>query len=408
MFTPPPSPGQPPRSAKDGILVAEAPISDAAATHPMSPDSLKRRIGRRTKWTVVLVPMALLLITASTRYLTHPAAFDMFSEPTLNWETLSNQAADWTPHKRHPLPAPAADTASTLGSLSGSLTASFSALTGTATSASPTISLPPTSDQTVPTVPASAPALPTPFPQPFDSDLSQNFSSVSCFNFFANMTSAPAFRSCRPFSLLLQSSAAFISAQDSLTSLNNIVWGTCNPNMDDDQCLANMLWFSSNLASSCAIDLKDGNSMAVGTQIALNAFDVMRSAGCLIDPTTNSYCYLDAVRNSNPSDTYYYSLPLGNTLPNNTIASCSACTKSLMTLYYDALQNSSEAAGLTALQDSYNSAAKIAVADCGTAYATLTTTRASGALSVHANPRLLLGSLAALAFALLSWSTPIQ
>ncbi|KAJ6514529.1 hypothetical protein DFH09DRAFT_257775 [Mycena vulgaris] len=395
MFTPPPSPGQPPQDVKDGILSG---VVTDSATHPMSPDSLKRRIGRRTKWTVVLVPMALLLITASTRYLTHPAAFDMFSEPTLNWETLSNRASDWTPHKRHPLPAPADGTASTLGSLS----VSFTSLTGTSSSApaSATSTLPPTSDQTVPTIPASPPALPTPFPQPFDSDLSQNFSSITCFNFFSNMTNTVAFRSCRPFSMLLQSSAAFIEAQDSLTTLNSIVWGTCNTNIVDDECAANMAWFSSNLVSSCAIDLKDGNSMAVGTQIALNAFELMRSAGCLVDPTTNTYCYLDAVRNSNPSDTYFYSIPLGVNVPNNTIASCSACTKSLMTLYYGALGNSSQSAGLSALKATYNSAAKIAVADCGTAYATLTTTKPSAALSVRTDPRLLLGALLALAVSL--------
>jgi hypothetical protein len=181
-----------------------------------------------------------------------------------------------------------------------------------------------------------------------------------------------------------------------------------------------MAWFSTNLASSCAIDLKDGNSMAVDTQIgesrlcrhffkvsnffsALNAFDLMRSAGCLVDPTTNTYCYLDAVRNSNPSDTYFYSLPLGITMPNKTIASCSACTKSLMTLYYGALGNSSQSEGLKALQDAYVGAAKIAVADCGTAYATLTTSTSSGSPHIR-TPGLptLLGALLVLAFSLLS------
>jgi len=163
--------------------------------------------------------------------------------------------------------------------------------------------------------------------------------------------------------------------------LNDIVWGTCNTTIEDDQCTANMLWFSSALESACAIDLKDGNSMAVSTQIGLNAFDLMRSAGCLADPSTNTYCYVDAVHNSNPSDSYFYSIPLGVSIPNNTIASCSACTKSLMTLYYGALANASESAGLTALQSSYESAAKVAVADCGTAYATLSTSHPSAAPS---------------------------
>ncbi|KAJ7100143.1 hypothetical protein B0H15DRAFT_944501 [Mycena belliarum] len=400
MFTPPPSPGPPPPSAKGGILIPDTavPVS-AAAAHPMSPDSLKRRIGRRTRWTVILVPLVLVLITASTRYLTHPSAFDMFSQPTLNWETLSNRASDWAPHKRHPLPAPVDVVATTL-SLTGTLTGSFSVLTGSSSAATATSTLPPTSDQTIPTVPASRPPLPTPFPQPFDSGMSQNFSSVSCFNFFANMTNTAPFRSCRAFSLLIQSSGAFIQAQDNLTSLNNIVWGTCNPDVGDDECLANMNWFSQSLASSCAVDLKDGNSMALGTQTALNAFALMRDAGCVVDPSTNTYCYLDAVRNSNPSDTYFYSLPLGVRIPNNTIASCSACTKSLMTMYYSALGNTSQGAGLTSLKRTYDSAAKVAAADCGTAYATLTTGRVGGAPVVRAGPALLVGALLVLAFSL--------
>ncbi|KAJ7152253.1 hypothetical protein C8R43DRAFT_1003906 [Mycena crocata] len=394
MFTPPPSPGLVPEHLKDGILVP-------AVTPPTSPNSLKRRIGRRTKWTVVLVPMALILITVSTRYLTHPAAFDMFSEPpSLNWETLSARASEWAPHKRHPLPAPANDAATVLPGQSGSFPS------GTSSNSAASTGLP-SSDQTVPTVPASPPTLPTPFPQPFDSDLSQNFSSISCFQFFSNMTNTPAFRSCRAFSLLLQSSAAFIEAQNNLDSLNNIVWGTCNTSIEEDQCNANIAWFSSNLATSCAIDLKDGNSMAVNTQLALNAFGLMRSAGCLVDPSTDTYCYLDAVRNSNPSDTYFYSVPLGFTIPNNTIASCSACTKSLMTLYYGALSNSTLSSGLTGLQKSYDSAAKIAVADCGTAYATLTTAGAANtALPLPNSPRMLAATLLSLTFTLVLLSMP--
>jgi hypothetical protein len=128
----------------------------------------------------------------------------------------------------------------------------------------------------------------------------------------------------------------------------------------------------------------------------------MRDAGCLVDPTTNTYCYLDAVRNSNPSDTYFYSLPLGVSMPNNTIASCSACTKSLMTLYYGAMNDATQGPGLTALKASYPSAAKIAVADCGTGYATLTTAAPSGALPLRTVPGLLLSTLVVIAVTLIA------
>nr|GAT46064.1 predicted protein [Mycena chlorophos] len=355
MFTPPPSPGLPPDQFKD-----------PAAPRPVSPDTLKRATGRRTRWAIVLVPLALVLITASTRYITHPAAFDIFSDgPTLDWETLSQRSGDWAahePHHRRDGVSTASSASATFASLSGSNS-------GSATATSTTTSSP--SQQTVPVVPGANASVPNPFPQPWDSDLSQNFSSLSCFDFFQNMTNTVPFRSCRPFSLLLQASNAFIEAQSNLAELNDIVWGTCNTNIDADQCAANMAWFSNSLATQCAEDLEQGNSMAMNTKIGLDSYAVMRSGGCLIDPTTDTYCYLDAVHNSNPSDSYFYSLPLGVSIPNNTIASCSACTKSLMTLYYDGLDNSSTSSDLTMLKSSYANAAKIAVADCGTSYATL-------------------------------------
>lgn len=75
----------------------------------------------------------------------------------------------------------------------------------------------PVTAQPLPTVPNN-PVLPTPFPQAFDSSITQAFKSDSCFNFFSNMTSSAAFRTCRPFSLLLQTSNTFLSVSISSSS----------------------------------------------------------------------------------------------------------------------------------------------------------------------------------------------
>lgn len=56
-------------------------------------------------------------------------------------------------------------------------------------------------------------------------------------------------------------------AQSNLNDLNTIVWGTCNTSIEEDDCAANMDWFSTALSSSCDADLKDANSMAVNSQI---------------------------------------------------------------------------------------------------------------------------------------------
>ena len=162
----------------------------------------KKRIGRRIRWAVLLAPLVFVLVGLSTRYLTHPAALDLLSSHETNsgWAAIS----DWSPHKRHAAPEPAAttiDESTPSGtSLSIAATASSSASATSAAAGSGST-----------TVPTSKPVLPTPFPQPFDSTLSSNYSTVGCQDFMTNMTQTPAFRQCRPFSLLVQDSNAFIT-----------------------------------------------------------------------------------------------------------------------------------------------------------------------------------------------------
>lgn len=223
MFTPPPSPGQ--------------------------KHEIKARISRRFRWVALVGPLLLILITLSTRYITHPALFDALSGESTH--------SVWSPHKRHLYPR------------------------DSSTSSAPTSTTPATA-QPVPTVPTSA-VIPTPFPQPFDGNMPQNFSSTSCFNFFSNMTSADPFRSCRPLSLLLQTSTILVQvrvpnfvlishsvqAQKNLTLLNSIIWGTCQTTLSFQQCSANMAWFANALRSECAQDISENNTNVVTTLIGV-------------------------------------------------------------------------------------------------------------------------------------------
>jgi hypothetical protein len=286
--------------------------------------------------TALVVPLLLIFITLSTRYITHPALFDLFAG-------VSSETG-LTVHKRH------------IESRDG--------LNSTSTSSTPTQTS--ESVQPVPTVPTSA-TLPTPFPQPWDSNIPQNFSSTSCFNFFTNMTNTLAFRSCRPLSLLLQSSSTLVDAQTNLTLLNSIIWGTCQTTMSTEQCSSNMGWFASNLQSDCSQELSQKNAIAVNALIGLQAFDLVNQVGCLSDPSTNTYCYVSAVHNSNPSDVYLYQLPLGLSYPNTTTPTCSSCSKSVMDIYSSALQNSPSI--LSALQGDYPGAQQILDSTCGSTFA---------------------------------------
>ena len=179
MFTPPPSPLPPQSSSLDSPVPPVSPES-------LRDTALKLKRTSRIKWGVLAVPAVLILITLTTRYLSHPVLFDSISgfshEPH-----DSAEFNDWGLHKRHPSPQPHAVPHAARADSNQSPSAT-----------------------TVPTIPVDPP-LPTPFPQPFDTTLSKNFSTQACIDFYTNMTLSLQFRQCRPFGLLTQYSSEFIN-----------------------------------------------------------------------------------------------------------------------------------------------------------------------------------------------------
>lgn len=192
MFTPPSSPLPSPNKLGGAQQPSQFPFPDeklvtpAPSLPPPPVTQVKRHIGRRLKWTAISIPLLLILLTISVRSITHqsgpwslcmghahvPQAQATSLSPPPPLPTLEN-----IPIERRQTP-----------------TTTSTTLAGTA--------------QPLPTIPTD-PILPTPFPQPFDKSMNQNFSSQSCLSFFNNMTSSAPFRTCRPFSLLSQSSSAF-------------------------------------------------------------------------------------------------------------------------------------------------------------------------------------------------------
>jgi hypothetical protein len=88
--------------------------------------------------------------------------------------------------------------------------------------------------------------------------------------------------------------------QSNLTALNTIVWGTCNTDLSQDTCSANMAWFASTLKSVCSAELDGQNLMAVTTlqsihvhprpHLLSNNFHLLRSSGIRF----NAYCRLSS------------------------------------------------------------------------------------------------------------------
>ena len=216
-----PSPGPSRRCSLDSQPSPPAYETTPALEEELHSYSLpeKKRIGRRIRWTAVLVPLILIFVALSTRYLTHPAAFDVLSSSRSSpWSTVQ----DWTPHKRHAAPDPLPATSGIATTVqnskpTGSSLSVAASSTATSTSASATTVTPANTK-----VPSSPPVLPTPFPQAFDSTFSTNFQTVACENFMTNMTQTLAFRQCRPFSLLVSDSNAFITV--SLFDLRVFPW----------------------------------------------------------------------------------------------------------------------------------------------------------------------------------------
>ncbi|KAJ2915497.1 hypothetical protein MD484_g4892, partial [Candolleomyces efflorescens] len=405
MFTPPsspqPKPGasfaeeKPPQPSQSPRYLSPPPTTPTPSPKPspkssQSPqEDAKRRTGRRFRNAVILVPIVLITITLTARFLSQgpPPVLASLSN-SWSWPRLfpntpcAKQPERVVLDKREPSPQ--------------------TQPTSTTSSPAPTSSSLPTST-TVPTVPSAAPALPTPFPQSFDGVIAKNFSTVSCLNFFTSMINAQPFRSCRPFSLLLETSNDFVQAQTNLTLLNNLIWGTCNTVTTEDQCLTNMSGFATSLRTECATELRENNAMAVGTLRAIEAYGLMRDAACLSDPTTNTYCFLNAARDTNPTNLYYYSLPLGSKLPaRSTDPQCTACLKSLMGLYGAALKDASQARLLSGLVATYEDAAETTLGKCGAGFAQ--TGIVSGVVEARVPALLVLGSSVVLASLLGGWT----
>lgn len=96
----------------------------------------------------------------------------------------------------------------------------------------------------------------------------------------------------------------------------------------------------------------------------------MYSAACAQNPRSDAYCYIEAAANSSPADLYLYQLPFGIDLPNKAANfSCSTCSRGLLGIYADNLSNKTLANDLDKLKETYEGAALVVNAACGSNFA---------------------------------------
>lgn len=93
-------------------------------------------------------------------------------------------------------------------------------------------------------------------------------------------------------------------------------------------------------SENCKDDYNLGNPTVTDAYTGLVAYQVVYSATCLKDADTSVYCFGDAVTNTTqPSETYFYFLPLNSSLPGATVPTCGNCLQDTMSIYHVATAN---------------------------------------------------------------------
>lgn len=130
----------------------------------------------------------------------------------------------------------------------------------------------------------------------------------------------------------------------------------------------------------CGDDYENGNSVVKGTYSDLVAYEPMYRATCLTDPSTQKYCFVDAVSNSTNADDYgVYLIPLGTPLTVGAVPTCNTCLKATMGLFSSWARRDGQS-----LDSTYLPSAKIVNSHCGGGFAPTNITVGSAAVRAGA------------------------
>ncbi|MCJ1363184.1 hypothetical protein MMC16_002291 [Acarospora aff. strigata] len=210
------------------------------------------------------------------------------------------------------------------------------------TTVAPSSGLTAASSSTAPSMTVASSTPYSPLPSPFDTSLGNNFTSASCPTFFQSFLSNSTFKSCLPFSLLLQNSNSFFTASKSVLRITQSLDATCNVALPTCSKLMNAFANQIRLDGNCGQDYKNQNPIVVLAYDGMVGYEPLYHAGCLKDSTGN-YCFADAITNtSSPTDSYIYYLPLGINLPGGARPTCSECLSRTMSIFATAASNASQ------------------------------------------------------------------
>lgn len=176
---------------------------------------------------------------------------------------------------------------------------------------------------------------------------------------------------------MIQTSHGFFDAEKQLTSIVRVLDATCAANVT--YCTDYLSAAAKNLtaAENCKAEYNKGDVTVKQVYTGLRAYEMMYKASCLQNPTSDMYCFANAVTNlTTPSDAYFYYLPYNLSLPGSSVPSCSWCIEETMAIYHAASIDRSQL-----ISSTYEAAARQVNTLCGLNFvnATLPKAEASSA-----------------------------
>ncbi|QDS71988.1 hypothetical protein FKW77_001574 [Venturia effusa] len=309
-------------------------------------------------WTLLLV-LALLSDSAAAQQRVHPALQKAARKELL----FDRSPAPDSPHRRVLIGRAAASTTPAPNNDSAATTKAGAASSGTASASSASAT-----STSIATAPASDTG---DLPQPFDTSLGNNFTSTACPSYFTKFLADPTFKTCYPFSLLIQASIftpqtshAFFEAEKSYLKTTIALDASCSANFAKCNTLMQKIAYKIKQPETCGDDYTAHNPLVLQAYQGLLAYASMYQAGCLKD-TAGRYCFANAITgtNSTLADVYPYWLPLGTDMPSGFRSTCTTCLKNTMGIFKASAANST-----LPISRTYAAAAQLINIGCGPNY----------------------------------------
>ena len=160
---------------------------------------------------------------------------------------------------------------------------------------------------------------------------------------------------------------SFFDATRSLSTITAVLNASCSVSFPACSSLMSSFALTLRSSSACQADYNSENPQVRQAYAGLLAYDVSYNASCLKNsPATpgsessdaqpdndndNNYCFANAVTNrSSPTDSYIYYLPVGITLPSDSLPTCNTCLANTMALYATAASNKTQPLNLDYVQ----------------------------------------------------------